>query len=813
MQNAPIPMQNTPHGKSYQTLVDFSVGMRRVLHRSMRFPLLGPACSALCLQLAIIASAQTTAWRAGHFAVDTAGLVSRSDVILSRPNSAPSEAMPLGNGRLGVSVWAKDGFTAQLNRADTLPHRDSPGQLLIPGLAALTGAKDFQGRLDLYNGTLIESGGGVKMSAYVQDSTDTLVVDVTGVNPEAVETATLRLWEPRKPQATASHGTGVLAESWIDNYGPEASGERFGSLAAVTAVGREVTATVGDPHSVTIRFIPDAAGHFRVTVLCPHYDGAPLKPSALEAGLENARPQEHSTWWHAFWGRAGLIKVTSADGSGEYLENLRNLYLYTAAAESGDPFPGSQAGIADMFSAVEDTHHWDPAAFWHWNLRMQVAANIDAGVARLNAPYFRLYRENLGRIEDWTRKHMAGRPGICIPETMRFNGAGVEYEPQWNSTKPPAIGLNCDAASKPYYNARTLSTGAEVSLWIWRQYLATRDHAFLAANYPVMAASAEFLLTYEARGADGKMHTQPSNAHEQQWDVIDPTTDLAARSALYPAVIAAAETLHTDAQLVQRLKGELTLIPVLPQTQKAGQTVIAESYDSKAAEHNEENTGLEPVWPYNLIGDNSSELSLAKATYATRPYPVHQDWSFDPVQAARLGLGEEVRSTLIALTEKYQTYLNGFANWGGPPGEFYVEQEGVVALALAEALVQDYDGLIRIAPAIPAAWDFEGSVWVRDGTRVDVQTRAGVPTTVVIQAGATTTLHIRNPWPGREAEALEGDGKVVIKATSATVLDLAVHGGQTYLLQRADAEHLPFALLTGRRSTHYRKLGPVQIGN
>lgn len=34
-------------------------------------------------------------------------------------------------------------------------------------------------------------------------------------------------------------------------------------------------------------------------------------------------------------------------------------------------------------------------------------------------------------------------------------------------------------------------------------------------------------------------------------------------------------------------------------------------------------------------------------------------------------------------------------------GEFYIEQVGVVAAALQEALVRYYDGLIRIAPAVP----------------------------------------------------------------------------------------------------------------
>jgi hypothetical protein len=759
----------------------------------------------------------TTAWKAGHFAVDAGGLLGRSDIVLGEPNTRPGEAMPMGNGRLGIAVWAAEGFTAQLNRADTLPHRDSPGQLVLPGLAALTSAKDFSGRLDLYNGSFVEHGGGISLTAYVQVSTDTLVVDVTGADPNVTQTATLRLWEPRKPNATAANRVGMLEQTWVDHYGPGATGETFGALAAITATGRDVSVAVSSPRSVTVTFKPAADGHFRVMVASPQYNGSKEQLAGIESALANADPQEHIAWWHAFWHRAGLIKLTSADGSAEYLENLRNLYLYTAAAESGSRFPGSQAGIADLFSAVQDLHHWDPAAFWHWNLRMQVAANIDAGVSELNAPYFRLYRENLANIKDWTRTHMAGRPGICVPETMRFNGPGVEFEGEWDPSKPAVIGLDCDANSRPYYNARTLSTGAEVSLWIWRQYLATGDRAFLASNYPVMAASAQFLLAYETRGSDGKMHTHPSNAHEQEWDTIDPTTDLSARTALFPAVVQAANLLHTDSRLVQQLEAELKQIPALPQVEKAGaggkQMVITESYDPDAVAHNEENIGLEPVWPYSLIGDNSPMLALAKSTYATRPYPVHQDWSFDPVQAARLGLGDEVQSTLIALTERYQKYINGFANWGGPEGEFYVEQEGVVALALAEALVQDYDGLIRIAPATPSQWDFEGSVWVRDRTRVDVQVRAGIPTTVAIEAGATSTLRIRNPWPNEPVQVMDAQGKAVLKS-AASILELPVRRGEAYLLVRSSAAGAPppFAPISGTPSRQLKRLGPVQLG-
>jgi hypothetical protein len=115
------------------------------------------------------------------------------------------------------------------------------------------------------------------------------------------------------------------------------------------------------------------------------------------------------------------------------------------------------------------------------------------------------------------------------------------------------------------------------------------------------------------------------------------------------------------------------------------------------------------------------------------------------VQAARLGLKEEVRNTLIKITQTNQNYLNGFARWGGDGKEFYVEQTAMVALALQESLVQDYDGLIRIAPAVPSEWDFDGSVSVRGNTKIWVQVRKGVPATVGIEVKTAQPISIRNP--------------------------------------------------------------------
>ena len=135
------------------------------------------------------AAVGTTAWQNGRFRVDTANVVRRSDIVLGRPNTDPTQFVPLGNGTLGAALWAAGGFTAQLNRADTFPDRRSPGQLVIPGLARLTGASDFHGYLDLYGGMLHESGGGMTLTGYLRADRPELVVDVTGADPNGTQTA------------------------------------------------------------------------------------------------------------------------------------------------------------------------------------------------------------------------------------------------------------------------------------------------------------------------------------------------------------------------------------------------------------------------------------------------------------------------------------------------------------------------------------------------------------------------------------------------------------------------------------------------
>jgi alpha-L-fucosidase 2 len=764
----------------------------------------------------------STAWSDGTFHMERRGLVERSDVILHSPNEKPQQAMPLGNGRLGLGVWAQDGYTAQLNRADTFPHRLSPGQVTIPGLTKLTQAKDYSGRLNIYDGEFEEHGAGIAAVTYVAAAQDVMIVDVTGTDPASIQTAELKLWSPRTPVASHSDQVGILAETWHDDKEAGASGEVFGSLSAITADALDLHVEKSGPLSVKVTFRPHPDGSFRILVAAPTWRDGDAASTAVDLlnSAKNLTSKEHRDWWNKYWEHVGLMKLASPNQSAEYLENIRMIDLYTAAAESGDRFPGSQAGIGDLFSSIRDEHNWGPSAFWHWNLRMQVSANLGAGVSELNKPYFALYRENLGHVIDWTKLHMGGREGICIPETMRFNGPGYE-----NETWLPKPALNCAEDSKPYYNARTLSTGAEVSLWIWQQYLYTKDRQFLAENYPVMRESTRFLLAYASHDSHRRLHTFPSNAHETKWDVHDPTTDIAAMRVLFPAVIEAAGILKKDEEMVAKLKKELSLLPQFPLVDLAtpkvlstaddtsSNTILASSYDPEAETHNIENIGLEPVWPYGIIGDDGPMHSIAVRTFLNRPNKNDADWSADPVQAARLGLASEFKNSALALSEKYQTYPSGLASFMGP--EFYVEQAGVIADALQSALVQDYDGLLRIAPAWPSDWSADGTVYIQHGGSASVQIRQGKVITVGIHAESSDVIRIRTPWAGHSLRILDAQTNSAVPAKhEGDIFIFSPLPGRTYLVVNASnsKKNLTFEAISGVPAQDPKSFGTRTIG-
>jgi len=734
----------------------------------------------------------TTAWHDGALQTNPAALVTRSDLVQEGPAWRAYQAMPLGNGVLGAAVWAEKGFSAQLNRVDTFPELKSAGRLVVPGLDPLMRASDYTGRLALYDGQLVQRGGGMSARSYVRADADQFVLEVSGADPSKPQTADLKLWAGRTPTAVGSGAVAALAETFHD----AASGSVTGAVAALTARARDVSASVVDPLTVRLTFRPNADGTFRLIVGVPSYKGGDVATAARRAVVD--AHSNHLEWWHAFWAKAAPMRITSADGTGEYVENLRTLQLYTMAASMRSSVPSTHGAVVRMFSSAKDQADWAQDSYWHFNLRMLVSANLGAGIGEFNSPYFRFYLDRAVLMKKWTQDHWIGGRGLCVPEFLRYDGTGD----------------GCDNIAEPSWVKRILTSGPELVNNIWQQYRYTGDRALLDRGYPLMRDVAEFYLSALTPDADGYLHPEHVNALEVQWDTNDATPDLAAMRVIFP-IVADLASARGDAALAGQLRSAVGKLPPFRTVQRGGEEVLAWSGTDEAA-HNTQNPEMEALWPWGLFDETSS---LLQATYRQRVYPQDKDWGMDTTWAARLGLADEVKRLLLKGIQDFQIFPNGFTvhRTGREPvrqQSFYNEWGGVVTTGLQEALVQSYDGVVHVAPAWPADWDVAGSVQIEGGHRISTEVRDGVVSLVGIQAGSRETLHVRNPWPGQRVRVIDSSGRTIVASTSADVVTVPVLPEHSYVVERVAVplSSFAFAPLTGEPASAVKRVGTRMLG-
>lgn len=744
----------------------------------------------------------TTAWRNGALRVDTAGVVSRSDFVLQEPARQPYQSMPVGNGTLGAAIWSESGqgLHAQLNRADTFPDLKSAGRLTVPGVRPLLQASDYAGRLRLHEGELEQSGGGMSARAYVRPGADQFVLEVTGADPDRVQTADLHLWEGRTPTTYAADGVAALAETFTD----DANGGTTGAIAALTAYGRDTSAEVVDGSTVRVSFKPRSDGSYRLVTGVTAYTGGDLGAAAGKALARSSGSgigDEHRQWWHRFWADAAPMRIDSPDGTGEYMEHLRAQQLYMTAATMRGSVPSSHGGVINMFSPWRDEVHWSADYWWHFNLRQPVYTNLGADTEEFNRPYFRLYLDRLQEMRDWTRAHWPGTEGICLPEYFRYDGTADA----------------CDSSMEPSWLNRIVTSGPEVMYNLWLQYRYTGDRAILDESYPLMRDVARFYLSILEEGDDGLLHLHHLNSMETQWDATDPTPDLAAMRVVFPIIAGQADK-RGDEGLAEQLRAALPKIPPFRTVTRNGEEVIAWSATDEEA-HNTQNPDTEPLFPWGLYGADSE---LMQSTFRNRVFVNTREWAEDALLAGRLGLPDEMKDLLVQGTKDFQIFPNGFGSHsvGDDPAEqtnYYNGWNAVVGSAVQESLVQSYEGIVRIAPAVPRDWDVSGSVQIEGGHRVSTQVRDGEPNVVGIQAAEDATLKVANPWPGQEVRVVDGatgEGRAIAGPTTDDELSFRVRDGRSYLVERVDrpASSFPFEGVGGSPATEVKRLGDRTLG-
>jgi alpha-L-fucosidase 2 len=330
--------------------------------------------------------------------------------------------------------------------------------------------------------------------------------------------------------------------------------------------------------------------------------------------------------------------------------------------------------------------------------------------------------------------------------------------------------------------------GAWLCKHLWDHYEFSGDREFLKSTYPLMRGAAEFFL--DALVEEPKHHwlvtcpsLSPENEHHKGVKVCaGPTMDIEIIGDLFDHCIKAAEILGIDSELRERFAAARKRFPPL-QIGRLGQ--LQEWLDDwdKPDDHHRHVSHLYALFPSNQIVPGKSPELLAAAR---KSLELRGDGGTGWSKAwkinwwARLADGDHAYKMLEeAISEN--TYPNLFD--AHPP--FQIDGNFGATSGIAEMLLQSHAGEISLLPALPKAWP-TGSVTglrARGSAEVDLAWRNGRLTNAILKPSVGGRQRVRLPT-GSDVVEIRSSGKALpIDLDNEGALRLDMHAGDVYKIR------------------------------
>jgi hypothetical protein len=564
--------------------------------------------------------------------VDYRKLVSRADLSWDAPASRSEEGMPVGNGRMGSLVWTSpSAIKFQINRPDvfaedcetmSFPARHTDysagcGYVDIDfvdfGDDVFTG-EAFRQNLSAYDALVTVKGKGVTARVLAWHERDVMAVEVSdGREQPAPINIDLRMLRyvmqylgGRNYELTSHHTVLVETRNQTAASKLDIRGDRIvltqefreanfycSSAVAIGVVGRKAKAKYASDSTVRLSAAP-GKGSFTILMASaasfdPNQDVAALALSELDAAASKGFDgllASNRTWWHDFWSKA-FVRLHSADGVAEYVEENYTYYLYVMASSSRAAYPPRFGGM--LWFTNGDMREWGSQHWWA-NDGCYYNGLDPCNRLELTDPMFSMYSKMYDSCARGARQQW-GSQGIFIPETCFFDGLenlpddiaaemrelyllrkpwdqrSARFRAYADTKQPHSSRWNWKAAGKWVNGTWTytdkgagpcgevshiLSSGAKIAFRYWWRYEYTQDQTWLRDRaYPILKGIAELYRNFPNvnKGTDGKYHIHNINNHEPIKGAQDTLEELSAMHGIFPVVIRASEILDVDAEM------------------------------------------------------------------------------------------------------------------------------------------------------------------------------------------------------------------------------------------------------------------------
>jgi len=371
---------------------------------------------------------------------------------------------------------------------------------------------------------------------------------------------------------------------------------------------------------------------------------------------------------------------------------------------NGSLFTVDIAGEPD----TADYRRWG-GCYWFQNTRLSYWPMLAAGDLDMMDPLFKMYLDALAFAEDKTRLYY-DHEGAFFPETMNFWGTYAMTDFGWgNKDVEPT-----NSWIRYYYQSFI-----ELTMMMLDRYDLTLDPSF-AKTYllPLADSCMKFYDQHWKRGDDGKIFFSPASSLETWHTATDPAPDIVGLGVVLKRLIALPKDLTTETQRRAWAK-TLADLPEIP-TKKEGEKEFLLPAKTFSDSNNTENPELYAVFPYRLYGVNKPDLAVAQETFQRRRFKNNYCWYQDPIQAACLGLTDQVQANVIDRFKAKDPGSRFPAFWGA--GHDWIPDQdagGVAQMALQSMLMQCDGKQIVLLPAWPKEWNVSFKLHAPYNTTID----------------------------------------------------------------------------------------------
>ncbi len=427
----------------------------------------------------------------------------------------------------------------------------------------------------------------------------------------------------------------------------------------------------------------------------------------------------HHAWWNDFWNRS-WIRIQTKGDTGEILSRGYALQRWLAAC-------GGRGGNWIKFNGSIFTLPWENAdpdyrrwggAQWFQNARLVYWPMIAAGDFDMLAPFYGAYLNALPLARERTRIYYH-HGGAFFSETSY----------PWGTYRNIDYGVDRQGLEKGLTRNRYIryywTGGLELSVMMLDQYAITRSRRFLSDTLlPLAGAITEFYDKHWPAGPDGKIKFDPAQSLETWHEAVDPLPEIAGLKYVLKRLLQLPPDLIGEEKCMA-WTGFLGRLPAIPMKTVHDSVYLlpAKRFGDKS---NAENPELYAVFPYRLYGMGQPAIRTGINSYAVRENRENRCWWQDEIQAACLGLTREAAKGVAIRMSGGNPDFRFPAMWGPGNDELPdLDHGGVGQMALQYMLMQAVNDSIILFPAWPLSWDVDFRLHAPKGTVIEGELRDG----------------------------------------------------------------------------------------